>query len=216
MEINYVIWNVRLTGGIRVYFEIVNRLVERDHNVTVSVITGDPSWFPLKAKIIHINEHFKYGSLLNVLYSIFSLAKKIPDCDINVAGWPFSVYPVYLSRKGTIKIHSMLHYENLFFKGLAEKMINLTYKLPFYIIVNSSWLQRILKEKHNKDSFLINPGINLKVFYPRKVKKPEMKRIVCLGKDTVRWKGIPEALKAMKIVLKKRKDVELVFLEQPH
>jgi glycosyltransferase involved in cell wall biosynthesis len=67
-----------------------------------------------------------------------------------------------------------------------------------------------MKERYGYDLPVVNPAINHDVFYPREVEKDKNKfRIFCFGKQT-RWKGFPEALEAMKIVMKKRDDVEFM------
>jgi len=208
--INFIIWNVTCTGGIRVYFELINQLIKKGHKVNVVYAEGDYSWFPIKANMIKVLTHFKYGTWSNMIYSTFSLAKNIPEADVTVATWCFPAFPMFLNGKGE-KFQFFLHYEPLFFNGLKKQFTILSIKLPSIKIVNSTWLQKILKEKHGIDSFLFHPGINHKIFKPIKVKKPKKKRIVCLGKDTVPAKGVQDALEAMKIVLRKRSDVELVF-----
>ncbi|MGD6806059.1 MAG: glycosyltransferase family 4 protein [Candidatus Bathyarchaeia archaeon] len=54
MKINFTMTEVERTGGVRVLFEIANRLSERGHDVTIVTLgkSGSHSWFPLKSKII--------------------------------------------------------------------------------------------------------------------------------------------------------------------
>ena len=226
MKINYTMFGTGLTGGVRVLLEIANRLVERGHDVTITSLgnENDHKWFPLKAKTIYVKRP-KY--ILDIRYrmprflsdwldsypeaEIKKLAEAIPDdIDINVATFCFTAYAVFASEKGAPFYH-MQHYEPLFFDNqFLKKLAEGTYYLPLNKIANSIWLKNLMKEKYGYDLPVINPAIDHSVFYPREVKKEGDKlRVVAFGKQT-RWKGFPELLKAMEIVMKKRNDVEFV------
>lgn len=216
-----------LTGGVRVLLEIANRLVERGHEVTITSLgsENDHKWFPLKAKIIYVKIP-KY--VLGIRYrlkkylkndwfdsypqfEIKKLTDTIPeDIDINVATFCFTAYPVFTSEKG-ISFYHMQHYEPLFFDDLfLKKLAEGTYYLPLNKISNSIWLHNIMKEKYGAETPIVNPAIDHNVFYPKEVEKDSDKlRVVAFGKQT-RWKGFPELLEAMEIVMKHRNDVELI------
>lgn len=222
-------WDIFLTGGTRVIFEIANRLAERGHEVTItSLKKRDISWFPLKAEVIYvkrsilpriINYALKKAELRISLDLIESLANTIPDCDINVATFCFTAFAVHRSVRG-VPFYHMQHYETLFFgeetsygspdpysKQIAEE----TYYLPLNKMANSTWLKNIIKEKFGVDCPVINPGINLDTFKPHEVeKKEEIKRLVCFGKSAP-LKGLQYAFEAIKIVRKERSDVKLIL-----
>ena len=106
----------------------------------------------------------------------------------------------------------MQHYEPLFFdRYYLQKMVEETYYIPLNRIANSIWLKEQLKTIHNLDVVsIVNPAIDHSIFYPRHVQKdPNKKRVISLGKS-IRWKGFPEAIEAMKIVIKNRRNVEFI------
>lgn len=227
MKINYTMFGTGLTGGVRVLLEIANRLVERGHEVTITSLgsENDHRWFPLKARTVYVKvpiymQVIRYGMrkyLKNEWFDSYPqseikmLTKAIPeDIDINVATFCFTAYAVFASEKG-IPFYHMQHYEPLFFDDrFLKKLAEGTYFLPLNKIVNSIWLKNLMKEKYGYDLPIINPGINHDVFYPREVERNDNKlRVVAFGKQT-RWKGFPELLKAMEIVMKERKDVEFI------
>lgn len=211
MKINYVLWNLKCTGGNRVIFEIANGLVDRGYDVTITAAGGDPNWFPLRAKLRIFRSYFKYPSLLNMMSSFFTMMTKKHEADVVIATWAFTAYPVKYSGNGK-KFYHIQHYEPLFFNQPFKYLVKRTYSFPLKLISNCIWLRNMLKKKHNRDSVIINPGIDLKLFRPKKLKKDSSKkRIVCLGKDYIPWKGVQDAFKAMEIVNEKRKDVELIF-----
>jgi len=230
MKINYTISTLGYTGGIRTFYEITKRLADRGHTVTITAIEGlrHSTRYSWKARLLKIpkwKEAFNFIIFKKILkdnpYFIFNkqemLRKLIPDCDINVATDILTAIPVYRSQKG-LMFHHHQHDEVLFssdshFKILAKE----SYYLPFIgRVANSIWLKNRLKEKYNIESVLINHAIANEIFYPRKIKKnPHKKRVVSFGKK-VEWKGFKDALETMKIVMKKKKNIEwFVYGQNP-
>lgn len=223
MKINYTIFGTGLTGGTKVIFEIANGLVERGHEVTITSLghENDHKWFPLKAEINYVHVSFLRKVIGYGLRRVFEvnrfphkeiqkLAKSIPECDINVATFCFTAFSVLESGIG-VPFYHMQHYEPLFFDDIYhKKKAEKTYHLLLNKIVNSTWLKNQMKEKYGYDLPVVVPAIDHSVFYPREVKKNTDKlRVLCFGKQT-RWKGFPEALDAMKVVIKRRGDVEFI------
>ncbi|MBT0158541.1 glycosyltransferase family 4 protein [Candidatus Bathyarchaeota archaeon A05DMB-2] len=240
LRINYAFFNTSLTGGTRVLFEIVNRLVQRGHHVTVTSLGNekDHAWFPLKAETNYVgagrvqkNVEPTLRRLVKFLPSgytnrarvarlpnqIKALAKAIPDCDINVATYCFSAFSVSESRKG-LPFYHMQHYEPYFFDDTRLiKMAEKTYHLPLNKFVNSIWLKKQMEDRYGYDLPIVNPAIDHDVFYPRDVERVSNEfRVMCFAKQA-KWKGFPEALEAMKLIAKERADVKFVAfgLEQP-
>lgn len=93
-----------------------------------------------------------------------------------------------------------------------SRLAELSYLLPLNRIANSSWLQKTVKEKHGAESTVINHAIRNEVFYPSpRIKKSSRKRILCLGKTNMFWKGVDTLIGALKIVTKEQNDIELVL-----
>ncbi|MCL0070512.1 glycosyltransferase family 4 protein [Dehalococcoidia bacterium] len=230
MKINYTMIGAGKTGGSIVLSNIMNKLAERGHQVTITLPRGTVDWLSPKVKqitpldswtrvnllafgaaYIFLKKIMKKDFYLNI-YRVLDILERItPDCDINVATYCFTAFPVLRSGKG-IPFYHMQHYEELFFadphlKALAKE----TYYLPLNKIANSVWLKNQIKERFGQDVPVVNPGINLNIFKPRKDKeaKGSKKRVVCYGSNTD-WKGFKDAVEAMKIVFKERKDVEWI------
>lgn len=223
MKVNYIMFGTGLTGGVRVILEIANRLVDRGHEVTITSFGDDKdhSWFQLNAETIYVKRsRFKQilryllknyiGVHTYPLQEIFDLNKSIPECDINVATYCFTAFSAFASDTG-VPFYHMQHYEPLFFDDSnLQKMAEATYYLPLNKISNSIWLRNQIKERIGCDTPVVNPAIDHNIFYPRDVDKNTDKfRILCFGKQT-RWKGFPEALDAIKMVMDKRTDVEFI------
>ena len=224
MKINYTMFGTGLTGGVRVLLEIANGLVDRGHEVTITSLgsVNTHKWFPLKAEVSYVQRPFLKKIINYGLKRVFDidiyphveieeLSKATPYCDINIATFCFTVFSVFRSGKKGIPFYHMQHYEPLFFDDqYLKKLAEETYYLPLNKIANSTWLKNQMKERYGYDLPVVNPAVDPGVFYPREVEKNTDKfRILCFGKQT-KWKGFLEALEAMKIVMKKRNDVEFI------
>lgn len=82
MNINFTMWDVNRTGGVRVLFELANRLNERGHYVTITTL-GKPglhNWFPLKISEVIYAEQKLYRtngkSASSIVKNIFD---KMPE-----------------------------------------------------------------------------------------------------------------------------------------
>jgi glycosyltransferase involved in cell wall biosynthesis len=194
MKINFTLYSTYMTGGVRAIFEVANGLSKRGHNVTITALEGDHTWFPLKANVNYVEkpnfikilnplkqiksrESLRYSSISPVLYQmkmgfeadlIKPLTEAIPDCDINIATWFLTSFAVYRSGKGK------QFYFFMDFDELAEKhghyyhqLFKESLYLPLNIITISSWLKEWIKENYNKDALVAGVGIEHDVFYPR-------------------------------------------------
>lgn len=226
MKINYTMFGTVLTGGVRVVLEIANALVNRGHEVTITSLRARNShkWFPLKARVHYVEEPFPRKILKTLSYGlrrisdintylhleIEDLTKAIPDCDINIATFCFTAFSVFSSERG-ISFYHIQHYEPLFYENIyLKKLAEETYYLPLNKFANSTWLHNQMKHRYGFHLPVINPGIDHNVFHPREAGKNTSKlRVLCFAKQT-RWKGFPEALEAMRLVMKERHNVEFV------
>ena len=211
-----------LSGGIRTFVEMAKRLAPKGHEISVvfpKAPTGDYEWscatfHPKKTVFTDIIdkalERFLPEGAFQELQSV-RMEKAIPECDVNFASAFPTAFPVYRSGRGLPHYH-IQHYEPLFVENPRMKRIaEETYTLPMVKITNSSWLQKTIEEKTGVRPHLVNHGLDHSVFYPRDVEREGVKKkVVAFGKDVV-WKGVPDLLDAMEIVMKERNDVELVL-----
>lgn len=211
MKINFVIWYMKCNGGNRIVFEVANRLAERGHDVTITSTGGDASWFPdPKFKFNIVPTRFRYPSIPNLLSSFTSLARHMPQSDVDVATWCFTTYPIALGGKGK-RFYYAQHYEPLFFKSrLARYIAKKSYDLDFKIISNSSFVQKMILKNHAKRSELVFNAVDHRVFRPMQRDRRKTKRLVCQWK-AIDWKGGKELLEALKTVSQKIEDFEVVF-----
>jgi len=200
MRVCFVLMNPSISGGNRVLFEVANRLFERGHDIELFT-NKRQEWFGLKAP-------------LTVYRNFDELINKIPENDVITATFCWTAYPVdaVKGRKG-IPAYYCQHYEPYFFlEPQRKKKAAETYDLPLNLIANSPWLQKVLKEKHGRESFLVVPGVDTDVFYPREVERDEESfRILAFTSGTP-FKGLYDTLlPALHHVSRYTKNLEVHF-----
>jgi glycosyltransferase involved in cell wall biosynthesis len=234
MKINYTMLGYAKTGGVIALTTIMNMLSQRGHQISVTLRDGHIDWLSPEIKqIAAVDFHYRmsllavrglngfYSRILNkqmylYLYRTLDILENLtPECDINVATHSLSAFPVLRSGKG-IPFYHMQHFEVLFSSDHHIKaMSNETYYLPLKKIANSLWLKSQVEGKTEGDIPVINPAIEHEIFKPRADKTRGLKRIVCYGSN-IDWKGFSDALDAMKLVFKKRRDIEWVVFGLSH
>lgn len=225
-----------MNGGIRAIFEIVNGLTKRGHEITITALDGDHSWFPLEVPVNYIqppklfkifNPIVKKKYKRPVSYLIMEpvlnklgfeincenmLAEAIPDCDINVATWFPTTFPVYRSNKG-IPFYLLMDFDELAkMEGpYHHKMFKESLFLPLNIITISNWLKEWVNDNYNKDASVCGCGINHDVFYPRQnvLESTEGTKIMGLFGE-LEYKGNKDLIKALNILVDKYPDINLI------
>lgn len=228
LKITFLLWSLDRTGGVRVIFEVANRLSKQGHDITILALGGNAKWFPLKVDTRTIsmlpwqyktaNAGWRSGiQAVNIL----NLAREIENSDVTVATFYPTAYSAYLGGSGAL-FYYIQHYETIMYmngetlfsritNNLMASIVDGTYRLPLNWLVNSSWANSTLKKKFGKEGVLVYPAIDHQIFFPRQVNRlDEKKRVVCLGK-TAPAKGLNDGLEALKFVYKKMNNIELIL-----
>jgi len=228
LKINFTMTGFNKTGGTIVLANIMNRLIERGHKVSITSIKGrfdlvspsvqhitakglniKASWYCSRALSAFFRRLLKHEIYINTYRDLDILESIMPECDINVATYHLTAFPVFRSKKG-VPFYHMQHYEVLFSTDPHRRaLVEETYYLPLNKIANSVWLKNQLKDNHSIDCPVINPGIDHSIFKVRCDKNRKKKRVVTYGSNAD-WKGFKDALEAMKIVFKKYKNIEWI------
>ena len=216
-------------------FEIANRLVGRGHEVTITTLDNEANcrWFPLKAQVVGLDVLTRPRPLraMSKVLRIAShdlivrhrdwrlnardnyielLARRMPECDANIATYCLTAFSVFRSGKG-VPFYHMQHYEPFFFDDpYLVKLAEESYSLPMHKIVNSMWLQKLMRQKYGIELPRVTHGtFNLDLFSRTRFRGTKAaRRVVAMGKDTP-WKGLHDLLDAMRIVFQERRDVDL-------
>ncbi len=240
MKINFTLYSTSVTGGVRAIFEVANGLSQRGHEVIITSLEGDHTWFPLTAKVNYVEkpnfirilnplkqlksrESLRYSSISPVLGQmkmgfeadlIKPLTEAIPDCDINVATWFFTSFAVFRSNKGK------QFYFFMDFDELAEKHGNYYHMLfkeslylPLNIITISTWLKEWIKENYSKDAVVAGVGIEHNVFYPRTTILEDVEGYKIMGIFRgFDYKGDSDLINALNIVSEKIPEINPIIV----
>ncbi len=214
--INFTVWNTRSAGGTRAIFEIADRLAKRNYKVTVTALYGNDSWFPLnRVKVKYVTrkgEYFLFSKLSDLLHDFTTfkldpseaLVKYAPNCDINVATWYPTAFPVWFSGKGT-PCYFMQDFPEQFSDKQKLEVFKTTLRLPFLFMANSNYAKDIiLKYQPNAKMKVVGVGVNTDVFHLRscKVEANGRKVVMCILYPW-KFKGTDVALQVIRLVNKK-------------
>jgi len=237
MRINFTLWFTTLTGGVKVIFEVANRLAEKGHEVTITALYGDHKWFPLKVPVIYVKtprwlspfglytkfrqkRPIRYDDIEGVLRKIgFNieidfikpLAEAIPECDINVATFYPTALAVHRSGKGK-GFYYVQHYEPILSRNKYNiLMAKETYYLPLTKLVVSRWLTKRIKCMTGDNCIFVGNGVDTEIFHPRSVSLQSRSGMTVMSLFRgVDWKGESEMIDAMNILAKNVPNVKLL------
>lgn len=238
MKINFNVWHTTKGGGARYMFEVSNRLVDMGHDITITAVSGAHNWFPVKAKVNYVPlpkqlswlkfltpyTRVRFGRSLRILdvWHIFNImtmksvkmdltrlfADSMPDCDINVATFGYTVNPVFRSGKG-IPFHYVQGYDPAIINSSYEKNLVLeAYHLPLRKLVVSRWLQKRVKEVTGQDATYVGSGVDTKIFKPAEVEKEPYTVAAMLR--TAKWKRCEDVIKTLNRVSDKIPNLKLI------
>jgi glycosyltransferase involved in cell wall biosynthesis len=240
MKINFTLYSTSMTGGVRAIFEVANGLSQRGHDVTITSLEGDHTWFPLEAHMNYVEkpnfirilnplkqlksrESLRYSSITPILGQmkmgfeadlIKPLTEAIPECDINIATWFLTSFAVYRSEKGK------MFYFFMDFDELAEKhghyyhqLFKESLYLPLNIITISTWLKQWIMENYHKDASVCGVGLEHNVFYPRDKILEEIDGYKIMGIFRgFDYKGDSDLIKALNMVYEIKPDINPIIV----
>lgn len=145
---------------------------------------------------------FLQGEVVNWAH----LIDVMPDCDINIATFWSTAFPVYYSFKGK-PVFFMQHYEEVFYPALPDLMLHklmarMAYELPIFKVANSSWLQNLVADRFRQKVPFSNNAIEVSDFNPsRKLSEDDgILRIITYARPE-EWKGFSDAVACMAKVI---------------
>ena len=132
----------------------------------------------------------------------------IRESDIMI-GTYFSTLPFLRKSKSKIKIHLSQGYEGFLHEKVFLETINVNYKMINEKIVISKWQKEIIKKKFEIDSNYISNGIDQYIFLFKKSKRKKIPKILVVGDEKLKIKGVKATLK---VINKLDRKVEIVRL----
>jgi len=196
-----------LSGGVKVIFELANRLTDGGDSVDIFSFAGSPKWFPIKANLIETKEieaidMAKYDFVL--VSNAFMIPLVLPNLDRSRCILFCQDY------------ESFHHAQGKTFRDFVSDCLTFTqiYKLPVPIISISRAVQNLLRERVGRESFYLPMGINKTIFSPKPRKlATESKRVLLVGNYLMPYKGMRDGFEALR-KLSAEMPVQLVLVTQ--
>jgi glycosyltransferase involved in cell wall biosynthesis len=196
-----------ISGGLISILQLVNEFIHQGH--TAYIVTCDYESDPRLANL--------YACPIRYMYPR-EMAKFFPKADIVVATYwttAFHWVPKIIKRNPIVlPFYYIQGFESFFYSDEDEnrKKVIESYSLIPNKIVVSEWLSIKLRELGYEDVIKITPGINLDIFYPRKIKKNRPPyRIVSIARPLDIQKGFNLLIDVLQSLDKKRKDIEIIL-----
>jgi len=197
-----------------------------DYGHKVTFVTNEDNnlpYYKTKGEILYINSKgmiskrkgnsMKIKPYQKVQCLYYFIKNNAKQYDIILANSWSTAYPVYLGNKDKKKNYYYVQaYEPEFYqnKNIRSRILYFmawfTYFLPLKKIVNSD----LYKKFHNlRSDIVIGPGIDLSVFYPKRLISSKEEYVMgCIGR-LEKWKGTQDVIDAYEMVSKRHKNIRL-------
>jgi glycosyltransferase involved in cell wall biosynthesis len=198
---------VTLSGGVKVIFELANRLIESGDTVEVFSFARSPQWFPLKANFVAAEE-IEAIDVEKYDFVIVSNAFLVP---LVLAHHPRCRCVLFC-----LDCESFHHSRgNTFHDFISDDLIfSEIYRLPIPLISASRGLQALLQQRVGRNTYLVQLGINKNIFFPRnRTISSDTKRVLLIGNYLMPFKGMKDGLEALR-QLSVEMSVQLVLITQ--
>lgn len=211
MKIVIPLFNLSLSGGIRIALQYSAGLADRGHQVTIIIPYGScPDYISLPKNVIIKQVTIRPGlRFLGYFGIVIALSNAIPLCDIIFAiSWQ-GVFPALQKKRQGVHIFHLIQHDDAVINIGRSFLIRwrnaifykYIYHLPITKIVVSTWLQQLLATKYHQPSICIPNGIDTDTFkdaFPKIWTPPsENFDILCLGRSS-KWKGFNDIISAIR------------------
>lgn len=206
LRITYIMNHVRVCGGSKIIFEHTNHLVRRGHDVSILCYYPRPDWIEVNARYIQVP-------------SQMNLYDCMPETDIIICTVYDQIIEPYLLKKAPVLLFEQGDSYIFDFEKYPldlQEVFKKRWSVPIPVIAVSSGLSDQLKRNFNRTPQILHNALNSNIFYPREKKlsgryKP---RILFVGQEQVKFKGISDVRTALEIVRKSGRDFEEVWVSQ--
>ncbi len=196
-------FGLNATGGDRVILSLANGLAERGHTVYVVNLGADPVPYRISPKVRITQVPFNEGKkdFLNfVVRGMTELANHLPDSDIYLANWVFTVFPCIAKRGRGKTIFFSQADEAYMFRDRSLRVLNgLSYGAHFLripVVVPSDSLWRIVKKRFDNEAAVIPPCVDTSIFKPGALRRSAVLKLLFVGDIESENKGLRILLSA--------------------
>lgn len=205
LSVTYVLPTLSLAGGVLSVIQLVNELTLAGVEARIATLSIDldvKDWPLFTAPIL-------YGSSRELL-------DNFPQSDIAVAThWTTArhIAEVLNRGKASHSVYFLQDYESWFYPDSKMKMrkrVLATYKQISHKIVKSDWLAHMLG-RIGYATVKIPLGMNLDIFYPRRVAKSKHPVVMAMARSSTPWRGYTDAVESLRLVKQQYPHVEIVL-----
>lgn len=209
MRLLFCLPTTALSGGVKVIFELGNRLSDEGHQVDVFSFAGAPTWFGLRARLLETRD------LAGVDFDAY---------DFVVVSNAFFV-PLVLPHVHRARVILLCQdYESFHHAsgGLAtyadfiapSPAFDDIYRLDIPLVAISRPVAELLKQHTGRSAHYLPMAIDRTIFRPMPRKMPgSRKRVLLVGNYLMPYKGMSDGLAALRM-LAKEMPLELVIATQ--
>lgn len=207
MRILFCLPTATLSGGVKIIFELANRLIDCGCIVDIFSYARSPQWFVLKANLIDAKE-IEAVDVAKYDFVIVSNAFMVP---LVLAHHPHCRCVLFCQD-----YESFHHAQGENFDDFISDDPTFTeiYNLPIPLISSSAPVQALLRQRVGRSSHRVQLGIDKTIFYRRPRKTTgKTKRILLIGNYLMPYKGMKDGLEAL-LRLSAEMAVQLVLVTQ--
>jgi glycosyltransferase involved in cell wall biosynthesis len=207
MRLLFCLPTTALSGGVKVVFEIANRLADAGETAHIFSFAGPPRWRTLRAPILPARD-LERADVSSYDFVLVSNAFLLPSVLLLAGG----ARVIFLCQDYETFHHAVgATYQD--FMAESETIAKL-YALPVPIIATSRAVQGLIKERLGKDSIHVPVGIDKAIFRPHPphaLAAPA--RVLMVGNYLMPYKGMKDGLDALRR-LSSHMPVQLVLVTQ--
>lgn len=196
-----------VTGGMRIIYEHINRLIDRGHKVEAISYYGNPDWLNLNLNVKKINLDDNIKNYINnrdaIVYTFWNQWYEINNFDNTLF---------------LIQGDEFLFNDNLLDASLKEAVDKSHIYSESKFLAVSEFLNKTIQKKYKRNCTIIKNAIDTEKYYCDKVNKNNKRpRIIIVGNAILKFKGFNIILKALDLVKKNgyEFDVTCVTQSQP-
>ncbi|MHB8945534.1 MAG: glycosyltransferase [Bacillota bacterium] len=199
-----------LCGGQLVFYEWVNRMAARGHQVSVLSHGGRPSWKQVAAPFLTLplSESLAESTPAgDASFGIYwdQVADLVNASERSVPFFLFQGDP-YIFERTNPQLSDQLS------RNVSDA-IDHFYGRPVHLLVVSNLLRDLLKVNYDRESEVIENAVEPAHFFPRpKTSRPGRPRVVIMGPGDTPFKGIDDIKAALRMVKERGLDFDVVHV----
>ena len=230
MKVVFPVWRFTRSGGMKVISKLCDLLQQRGiETIIITYYKASNIYYEINVPVVYVGmngksrdrvvdeetaktKFFLFADMIKRFVSLKNGLNQISnEYNIAIATYNLSAYSVACSKVAKkfyyIQLYEASEIPRKGYHWIFDQIVKKTYKLDLIRIVNAD----IYKEyKEIKARYVLPPGIDLNMFYPKKIWWDEKRKFIigCIGRKEP-WKGSADVASAVKLL--RNKGIEVDF-----